>query len=131
MIANSTTTTTTCVAINCTTSPRQSLDLHQIRDKMKTPKCAKSTTIIIINFITIIMQFVATTTATTHTTTTTTQLILNILQLRLNMNHLQGATSQPVRQSNPWLAGPWIKPTPLPGQRMFFDRQAIAKVVHH
>ena len=129
MIANSTT-TTTCVAINSTTSPRQSLDLHQIRDKMMTPKCVKSTIIIIINFITIIMRSVATTTATTHTITTV-QSIPTTSQLCLKMNHLQGATNQPVRQFNPWLAGPWIKPTPLPDQRMIFDRQAIAKAVHH
>ena len=76
------------------------------------------------------MRSVATTTATTHTTTTI-QSILTTLQLRLKMNHLQGATNQPVRQFNPWLAGPWIKPTPLPDQRMIFDRQAIAKAVHH
>ena len=129
MIANSTT-TTTCVAIYSTTSPRQSLDLHQICDMMKTPKCVKSTTFIIINFITIIMRSIATTTATTHTTTTI-QSIPTTSQLCLKMNHLQGATNQPVRQFNPWLAGPWIKPTPLPDQRMIFDRQAIAKAVHH
>ena len=129
MIANSTT-TTTCVASNSTTSPRQSLDLHQIRDKMMTPKCVKSTTIIIINFITIIMRSVATITTTTHTTTTI-QSIPTTSQLCLKMNHLQVATNQPVRQFNPWLASPWIKPTPLPDQRMIFDRQAIAKAVHH
>ena len=65
MITNSTTTTTT----NNTTNQYRTLDLHLIRDKMKTPQCAKPTTTIIINSTIVIMQSATTTIVIIHITT--------------------------------------------------------------